>query len=237
MVWVLVGLGVLLVLGIVLGVVTAPKPGAAGAVEAELRERTGLAPVDNAAGTHLAGTRDLGTVRYEHRSHSEGGKDVSVGYWRLEPRDPPTVGLQLIERRLVPESVAARAARAVADEVMGSRRTVQILYPGPVPIGVPALDERFLAFADDSAAVARLAADPELPTQLLACAELDLCVSAEGVTLHDPARLNLGALMGPVSALETDAAVVARATIVAHERVIALLQRVASRLGPRDGYR
>jgi hypothetical protein len=94
-----------------------------------------------------------------------------------------------------------------------------------------------VAFAEDAGALAKLAADRELAPLLLACPELDLSVGPEGVTLEDPTRLNLGALMDPVAALETDGRAVARASIVAHERVIALLERVARRLGPDTAYR
>jgi hypothetical protein len=91
-------------------------------------------------GTSLVARRELGTLRYEHSSRREGSKDVSVGYWRLEPQPPLKVGLQLIERRLVPRSTAARAAIALGDAAFGTKRVVAIRYAGPRPIGESALD-------------------------------------------------------------------------------------------------
>lgn len=237
MIWVVVGIGVLIVAGVALGMATATKPEDLAAARAELRQRTGLAEVDGAEGTSLLAMRELGRVRYEHHSRVEGAEAISVGYWRLEPRQPLGVRLRLIERRLVPQSAGGRLTKAAADAVTGSRRTATTDLPGPVPIGVASLDDRVLAFTDEPAAVAKLSSDPALVAQLLACPELDLAIGPEGVTLNDPTRLNLGALMGPVSALETSAAVTARATIVAHERAIALLEHVASRLGSTAAYR
>lgn len=237
MLWVAVGLGVLLVVGVAIGMATATKPEELAAAQAELRARTGLVPVEGAEGTSLLATRELGRVRYEQRSHVAGAEVISVGYWRLEPTQPLAPRLRLIEHRLAPTSLGERAAKAVADAVLRSSRKATTDLPGPVPIGVPSLDERFAAFTDDPAALAKLVSDPALVSQLLTCAELDLAIGADGVTLHDPARLNLGAWMAPGSALETNAANVARDTIVAHERAIALLEHVASRLGAGSAYR
>jgi hypothetical protein len=237
MLWVAIGVVVLLVIGVALGVATAADPDALTAARAELRRRTGLLEVQGSEGTSLIATRALGRVRYEHRSHTEGSTEISVGSWRLEPTQPLRVRLRLIEKRLAPQSPGKRAVAAATDAVMGSRRTVGLELPGPVPIGEPSLDARFLAFTDEPSVLVKIAADPQLVAQLLACAELDLVLGPEGVTLHDPARLNLGALMAPVSPLKTQAAVVARATIVAHERVLALLEHIASRVGNGVTYR
>lgn len=237
MLWVVIGIGVFFVFGIGLGMGTATKPGDLEAARAELKQRTGLAHVPGNDGILLVAARELGRVRYEHRSHAEGPTDVSVGHWHLEPAQPLRARLRLIERRLAPVSTGERVAKAAADALMRSSRKVTITLPGPVPIGVPALDERIVAFTDDPASLATLVSDPALVAQLLACAELDLAVGPEGVTLHDPTRLNIGALMDPVRMGETNGAVVARATIVAHEKAIALLERVASRLGPSAVYR
>lgn len=232
--WILAAVVVLVVIGVVVGVMTAPKASEMAAAEAELQQRTGLVDMKSPEGEVRVANRPLGTLRYEHHTRVQGPEVVATGFWRLEPSQPLRARLQLVERRLAPQSVGGQVTKAVADAVMRSSRTVSIVYPGPVPIGVQALDERFVAFTDDPSLLAKLG-DADLSARLLGCAELDLRVDAQGVTLNDPSRFNLGSWMAPSS--ETNAAEVLRATIVAHERAIALVEHVATRLGADAAYR
>jgi len=163
----------------------------------------------------------------------QGNQQVQQRFWRLILAKPPVVTWQLAERSL---SGVGKAAKELLTK---QRRSFTAVFPGPVPIGDEALDERFILYTEEPDSVRRILCGEELRPLLLQCAEVELSVDAQKVVFNDPSNKNIQAAYGGhTGALATglNAAPSIRAGTVVHQRMIDILIAAAqaSQFPPRS---
>lgn len=148
----------------------------------------------------------------------EGNTRVRRQHWERTLAAPPRVHLQIADRAL------SSTGKAVREAVTGAARTWHARYPGPIALGDPELDARFVVFATDAEVARRCVTGPALRGHLLACAEVDVATTPTSIRFDDPADRNLRDARGPREGLDPSPRI--RASIPVHLRVEQILAAV-----------
>jgi hypothetical protein len=174
--------------------------------------------------------RDCGGIEVRHffKHVQRNGTNYYWCRWSAKLPQRPRILLQVVERRLV-------GAMAKIDNFVESKSyDWQQLLPHQVTLADPALDGRFLVYANDPAAAAQVLQSQGVRDMLLASKHVDLDVNDDRVRLSDPFRDNIkAALGGGVGLLMTgyDPKIMTQAIRTVHERscwLVATLSRACA---------
>ncbi len=165
-------------------------------------------------------------VRHFFRRVHENGTNYYWSRWSVALSLPPRIALQVIERRLV-------GALGTVDNFIENRRYEwRQVCPQRVSVADAELDRRFLFFGHDPALVSYVLRTNGVRELLLACAQVDLSVDAEGVRFSDPFRENLTSAFGGGASDRAllsgyDPKAITRAILPVHERICWLAATLA----------
>jgi hypothetical protein len=194
--------------------------GEVDAARAEFLQRTGY-PYASALTLKGSPTRQKetpnGVFTHYFEIYSEGGKRITAQSWQLAARRPPAVGFQVVDRKLI------GAMRAFLNVVGPTKRTLEIVYPGPVATGDAEFDARFALFTADPARACTIVLQYETRRALLSLASVSLRVDSSGASFGDPSDDNVYA-MG-ASRTDVSPAPAIRAAATVHQAVEHLLNR------------
>ncbi len=136
--------------------------------------------------------RDCAGVEVRHFFRRKQQNNTNFYWCRWSARLPgaPRIGLQVIERSLV------GTLSKVDNFIENKSYEWQQQFPQRIALADPELDKRFLVFGNDAALVMTALQANGVRESLLACAQVDLTVDAEGVVFSDPFRKNVLAALG-----------------------------------------
>lgn len=194
--------------------------GEVDAARAEFLQRTGYQYVSaltlKAAPTRQKETQN-GQFTHYFEIYSEGGKRITAQSWQLATRQPPRVSFQVVDRKLI------GAMRAFLNVVGPTKRTLEIVYPGPFATGDAEFDARFALFTPDFEAARSIVLQYETRRALLGLASVSLRVDSSGASFGDPSDDNVYA-MG-ASRTDMSPAPAIRAAANVHQAVEYVLNR------------
>lgn len=140
--------------------------------------------------------------------------------WTVPLAAPAGARVQIADKSL------SGVGKAVKEMFSNSERVWEPAYPNQVESGDPELDKRFMIYAEDPAAAARVLAAPGLRDLLLGCVEVDLTVRGNDIVFADPTQKNLRAGLGGTlgqMAIASDLQKQMELSIPVHERLAELL--------------
>jgi hypothetical protein len=129
-------------------------------------------------------------VRHFFRRVQKNNSNYYWCRWSTSLAQPPRVGLQVIEKRLI-----GKLAK-VDNFVENKRYEWQQLFPNQVALTDAELEKRFVVYGNDPALVLTALGANGVRDSLLACKQVDLSVGADGVVFSDPFRENIMAALG-----------------------------------------
>jgi hypothetical protein len=159
-------------------------------------------------------------VRHFFRRVRKKGSDYYWCRWSTRFAEPPRIGLQVVEKRLVGK------LRQVEDLIENKSYEWRQRFPHQVPLTDAELAQRFIVYGNDPALVLTALGANGVRESLLACKHVDLSVDAEGAVFSDPFRENLLAALGGgvgLRVVDCDARAVAQMILPVHDRVSWLL--------------
>ncbi|HEX2874381.1 MAG TPA: hypothetical protein VHP33_24170 [Polyangiaceae bacterium] len=129
-------------------------------------------------------------VRHFFRRVQKNNSNYYWCRWSAPLRQPPRIGLQVIERRLI-------GKQSLVDNFIENKSYEwRQLFPHQVPLADPELDKRFVVYGNDPALVLTALGANGVRDSLLACKQVDLSVGTDGVVFSDPFRENILAALG-----------------------------------------
>jgi hypothetical protein len=200
-------------------------------VEAQTQRALHDAKNPQAGGYKLHYVRDFHgmPIHYTSSAGSEqrDGKSVYVvsNAWSAELPAPPRFPIHIADKRL------DSTLKAVGEAFSNKKRVFNPKCSQRVTTGIPAIDDKFVVFADNpQAAQAMLAQNPHLVELLGGWEEVDVSVTANGAVFADPEQKNMMAAMGGMigsMAMGFDYGKRTELGIPVHERVAELLATLA----------
>lgn len=190
------------------------------AARAEFLQRTGyqyVSALTSKANPTRRKETPNGQFTHYFEIYSEAGKRVTAQSWWLATSQPPRVNFQVVDRKLI------GAMRAFLNLVGPTKRTLEIIYPGPYATGDAEFDARFALFTSDFQAACSIVLQYEMRRALLSLASVSLRVDSGGASFGDPSDDNVYA-MG-ASRTDVNPAPAIRAAANVHQAVEYVLNR------------
>jgi hypothetical protein len=159
-------------------------------------------------------------VRHFFRRLRKQGRHYYWCRWSTRFAQPPRIGLQVIEKRLVGK--LSQVDGLIENKSYEWRQR----FPNQVQLADAELAQRFIVYGNDPALVLTALGANGVRGALLACKQVDLSVDAEGAVFSDPFRENLLAALGGgvgLRLVDRDARAVTQIILPVHDRVSWLL--------------
>jgi hypothetical protein len=205
--------------------------GDVNAAQAEFQQQVGyeyVSALTPKASSARRKTTPEGILTHYFSVYSEPGATVTMQTWELASPQPRTA-FQLVEKKLV------STTRAFLNLVGPFKRTLAVIYPGPVPLGDADLDSRFALYSKEAGTATAIVRQPELRQELLALTSVTLLVDESGAIFCDPTDANVWAW--GASRTDVNPAPAVRSAIKVHMAVERLLRRLVGRNSNNNGCR
>ena len=175
--------------------------------------------------TRMVRAVDGSCVYWEQWTQLTGSGYAMGCQWSVPLAAAPRALVHVADQRLM------GAGKAVREFMTSHRREFRAAYPTRISVGDPAFDARFAVFCENEHAARAVLADAEFRASLHACEEVDLVVAPSQILFRDPSMANQRAAMGGSAgmlAAVRDPDRAAAATLMVHDRIAAILLRLAA---------